>query len=59
MCPVKKTKNLKMPILPQLIHKFNVIRIPTAFLGFAQNDLKVHMVSSLPMNKLRKTRKGR
>lgn len=39
-----------MPILPKLIHKFNVIRIPTAFLGFAQNDLKVHMVGSLPMN---------
>lgn len=31
----------------KLIHKFNIIRIPTAF---AKNDLRVHMVESLPMN---------
>lgn len=39
-----------MAILPKLTYKFNVIRIPTAFLKFGQNDLKVHMVDSIPMN---------
>jgi len=37
-----------MSILLKLVHKFNVIRIPTAFLGFAQNDFGVHMVDSWP-----------
>lgn len=50
MFPVKKTWNPKMSILLKLIHKFNIIRIPTAFLGFAQNDFGVHMVDSWPMN---------